>query len=183
MAPLLRVTPPPQPRLLSLYALGLSAYSANKILVPVFYALDDTRFPVVASFLSVMINIVFINLLIDHFQHRAIALSMSCSMLISFFFLGIVLYKKMCGFSLSSLFKGLVKVCLGTLCMSIFLFFSRAAFASRLTGTVLEQVVTLTGIILGAALLYFLAIYLLRLEELVMLTEKLRKKLAERTAP
>jgi len=71
---------------LTLYAIGLFAYSANKILVPVFYALDDTRYPVMASFLAVLANIVIINLTITVFQHKAIALSTSCTMFLNFLF-------------------------------------------------------------------------------------------------
>ncbi len=163
---------------LSLYAVGLFAYSANKILVPVFYALDDTRFPVIASFLAVMLNIVFINVFIDNFQHRAIALSMSCTMLLNFLFLGIVLYKKMNGYSLRYLFNGFLKICAGTLCMSVFLFFSRDVLEPWLLGTNLKQIIALIGIISGAIFLYLLAISLLRLPELMILTKTLREKLS-----
>lgn len=52
---------------LSLYAIGLFAYSTNKILVPAFYALDNTRTPVIASFLAVIINICIISLTIGLF--------------------------------------------------------------------------------------------------------------------
>ncbi len=44
-------------RVVSLYALGLFAYSAVKILVPAFYALDDTRTPVRMSMITVAVKI------------------------------------------------------------------------------------------------------------------------------
>ena len=45
------------------YAIGLSAYSFNKVYVPTFYALDDTRTPVRISIFTVGVNIA-INLLL-----------------------------------------------------------------------------------------------------------------------
>jgi putative peptidoglycan lipid II flippase len=41
---------------LSCYALGLAGYSAVKVLVPAFYALDDSRTPMVVSLISIGIN-------------------------------------------------------------------------------------------------------------------------------
>ncbi len=166
---------------LSLYAIGLFAYSANKILVPVFYALDDTRFPVIASFLAVIANIVIITLIIDHFQHRAIALSMSCTMLLNFLFLSTVLYIKLRGYSLGYLARGLLKICGATLCMSFFLLFVRSALTAWLTGTNLQQLTAMLFIIITAVLLYAICIYLFRLPELVMLTTKLRDKFSAKS--
>jgi putative peptidoglycan lipid II flippase len=71
---------------LTLYAVGLTAYSTNKILVPVFYALNTTRYPVIASFLAVAANILIINLTISTFQHQAIALSTSSTMFLNCLF-------------------------------------------------------------------------------------------------
>ncbi|MEA2114425.1 MAG: murein biosynthesis integral membrane protein MurJ, partial [Thermodesulfobacteriota bacterium] len=56
---------------LTYYAYGLFAYSAVKIMVPVFYALDDTKYPVIGSFLAVTANIIIITLTIDTFSFRA----------------------------------------------------------------------------------------------------------------
>ncbi len=161
---------------LSLYAIGLFAYSANKILVPAFYALEDTRFPVIASFLAVLTNIVIINLLIDQFQHRAIALSMSCTMLINFLFLITFLYIRMNGFSLRYLVKGVAKICIATLFMSLFLFTARATLSAWLTGSLAQKLLAVILIISGAVFLYALCIYLLRLPELIMLTSKMQDK-------
>lgn len=71
---------------LTCYAYGLFAYSAVKIMVPVFYALNDTKYPVIASFLAVTANIIFISLTIDILTFRSIALSTSCSMGLNFLF-------------------------------------------------------------------------------------------------
>ena len=162
---------------LSLYAVGLFAYSANKILVPVFYALNDTKFPVIASFLAVMGNIAIISTTIHAFQHKAIALSMSCTMILNFLFLSWILYKKMEGYSLSALLKGVAKILAATLCMSLLIIGERRVLASWLVGNFLQKSLSLLFLIASAALLYCMVLYLFRLPELTDIIQKLRAKL------
>lgn len=69
---------------LSAYCLGLCAYAAVKVLVPTYYALGDTRTPVVASFLSVAVNLTGNLLLMGPLGHVGLALSTSLTMLFNF---------------------------------------------------------------------------------------------------
>ncbi len=101
------------------YALGLFAFAAVKIMVPVFYALNDTRVPVIGSFLTVAANLLFINLTLAPMQHRAIALSTSLSMFVNFFFLGAMLYRKLGGLEMRSLVATFLKVCGASLIMGL----------------------------------------------------------------
>ena len=161
---------------LSLYAVGLFAYSANKILVPVFYALNDTKYPVFASFLAVAANVSIIYATIDSFQHKAIALSMSCTMVVNFLFLSLILYKKMEGYSLVYLLKGVAKICTATLCMSVLLVGARTFFASWFIGNIFQKTTALLFLIVSASLLYGGTLYFLRLPELIEIINKLRTK-------
>jgi putative peptidoglycan lipid II flippase len=161
---------------LSLYAIGLFAYSANKILVPVFYALDDTKYPVIASFIAVIANILIIFATIGSFQHKAIALSMSCTMLLNFLFLSAILYKKMKGYSITYLLKGVGKICSATLCMSVLLIAARTIFASWFVGTLFQKVFAMLFLITCAALLYCCTLYFLRLPELTEIITKVKTK-------
>jgi putative peptidoglycan lipid II flippase len=161
---------------LTLYAVGLFAYSANKILVPVFYALDDTRYPVIASFLAVIANILIINLTIGLFQHKAIALSTSCTMFLNFLFLSAVLYRKMKGYSLAALFRGLAKILVATLCMSLLLFFARMMLAGLLLGSLVQQLLAVSLTICLAGCLYTVVLHWLKLSELTEIVDRVRAK-------
>lgn len=165
---------------LTLYAVGLMAYSANKILVPVFYALDNTRYPVIASFLAVLANILIINLTITLFQHLAIALSTSCTMLLNFMFLSTVLYRKMQGYPLRALFTGVFKICIATLCMSLLLLLARKMLAGFLVGNLVQQLVAVLLLIVLAAGLYTVVLHWLKLPELTEIVSKFRAKLLSR---
>ncbi|MCP3899546.1 MAG: murein biosynthesis integral membrane protein MurJ [Desulfobacteraceae bacterium] len=166
---------------LSLYAIGLFAYSANKVLVPVFYALDDTRFPVIASFISVLLNIIIINLLIERFQHLAIALSMSLTMLMNFVFLSCILYIKMKGFSIRYLINGVIKILAGTLVMSCFLYPVHQAIQPWLSSSTIHLLIGLLLLIFVSVLLYLFCIMILRVPEFELLTSKLSRRFSFKT--
>lgn len=162
---------------LTYYAYGLFAYSAVKIMVPVFYALNNTKYPVIGSFLAVAANIILITLTIDQFQHKAIALSTSCVMILNFFFLGSILYKKLNGYSLSTLGSGLSKIFLSTTLMSVGLFWLKDQISPYLHGSIAIQLVLVFFLILVGAVLYGVTLHFLKLPELDLITQKIRQRL------
>lgn len=151
---------------LSLYSIGLFAYSANKLLVPAFYALDDTKYPVIGSFISVVINIIFIQLTIDTFQHKAIALSTSLTMMLNFCFLSTVLYQKLGGFSLGYLFNGLWKIGVSSAVMAALILLLNNMLEQLLIGGFLLQCTGIVIIIGASVVIYGGLLYLLKLPEL-----------------
>ena len=164
---------------LRFYAVGLFAYASVKIMVPVFFALNDTRYPVVASFLAVAANLLFVTTFIEAFQHRAIALSTSCAMIGNFLFLCIVLYKKLGGYSLSYLLEGIGKVFFASLLMSgwlwLLLFFGRNFFS----GSIFLQLTGLMLYITTAVAVYGAVLYFLKVKELSLIIDKVRQKLGK----
>lgn len=163
---------------LTCYALGLFAYSSVKIMVPVFYALDKTRYPVMGSFLAMGANVLVVILTIDFLQHQALAFGVSCAMTLNFLFLGAVLYQKLGGYSLSYLFTGLVKVVCASLFMALGLFLSRNLVSGFVPGSLPVEALVLGVQMAGGALLYGLALYALGLEELRFLVERIRQRLS-----
>jgi putative peptidoglycan lipid II flippase len=162
---------------LTYYAFGLFAYSAVKIMVPVFYALDDTKYPVIGSFLAVAANIIMINLTIDDFSFRAIALSTSCAMAMNFLFLGVVLYRKLTGFSLRYLGRGVIKIILASIVMATGLFWLKEFFNPLLSGNIPSQLLGVFLVIGASAFLYVSILYLLKLPEFKVITDKIKQRL------
>ncbi len=158
---------------LSYYAIGLFAYAAIKVMVPVFYAIGNTKFPVIGSFLGVGINILTITLVIDALQHRGIALSTSAAMILNFFFLSGVLYRKLGGYPLGYLLRGLGKIILacGVMCAAIALV--QRSLAAWIQGSMLMQIVALALTIGVAVAIYAGGLQLLRLPEFTLLTGKM----------
>ena len=162
---------------LSLYGVGLFAYSANKVIVPVYYAINAARYPVIASFLAIGFNILIIVNTIDHFQHRAIALSTSAVMVINFFFLMIVLYRKIDGFSLRSLGTGLTKIVIAASLMSLVLIFLYRQVHHQFQLSILHQLTFLFLLIAVSSLCYITVLHLLGLQELRDITSKIKARM------
>lgn len=165
---------------LSLYAVGLFAYSANKVLVPAFYAIEKTKYPVIASFMSVAFNMIIINLTIDQYQHKAIALSTSCTMILNFVFLLSVLRLNMNGLPVGKFFKDVFKICLASLGLIGILYLSIIKVPLLMSDTVLTQALILFAVIIIAALLYGSILYKLKLKELDIMVEKITAKFSRK---
>jgi putative peptidoglycan lipid II flippase len=149
------------------YAVGLFAYSSVKITVPVFYALKDTKYPVIASFLTVACNIAFVSLTLDIFQHKAIAFSTSITMIFNFFFLSAVLFRKVGGYDLKALLKSFLKIVLASLIMGLSAFYLYRGLGLVLNPHgFLNQIIILALTILAAILVYFILIRWLGIQEM-----------------
>ena len=161
---------------LQFYAPGLFAYASVKVMVPVFYALNDTRYPVAGSFLAVGVNILIILASIAPLQHRAMALSISGAMTANFLFLGIILYRKLAGYSLSYFFSGLGKVISASFLMGAYLMICIKGLHDWLQQGLINELIGLLFFVLSSAGVYALALYLLRFHELKVLVDRFLKK-------
>ncbi|BHH83288.1 murein biosynthesis integral membrane protein MurJ [Desulforhopalus sp. 52FAK] len=162
---------------LNFFAIGLFAYSANKVLVPAFYALDKTKYPVIASFIAVVFNIIIVYYTIESFQHLAIAFSTSCTMLINFVFLMTVLYKSMGGYSLTALLRDLGKI--GIACAGLIgiVFTLRPLVETFLVGNLLQQGGGLLVVFALSGIGYVTLLHLLKLDVISVVFEKITAKL------
>ncbi len=158
---------------LALYAIGALAFAGVKIMVPAFYALNNTRLPVVGSFLTVAANLVFINLTLGSLQHRAIALSTSLSMILNFLFLGVMLYHRLGGFRVQPLLVTLAKVGAAGLAMGLAVAWAYPLLSGWLGSGVLGRLLSVAGDILLGAGLYVLLISRLQIPEFQELSQKL----------
>jgi putative peptidoglycan lipid II flippase len=161
---------------LSWYALGLFVFAGVKIMVPVFYALNDTRIPVIGSFLTVAANLLFITLTLAPLQHRAIALSTSLSTCVNFFFLGAMLYHKLGGLQLRPLGVTFLKVVAASLVMGLAVAAVYPVLYARLGGGLAAQLLGLGGTIALGLGLYALLLSFLKIPEFRELTLRLKAR-------
>ncbi len=158
---------------LKFYAVGLMAYSAVKIIVPIFYALDDTKWPVIASFISVGLNVIIILFTLEKFQHRAIALSTSLTIIFNFLFLSVILYKKMGGYPAFRLLVGLLKILAASFIMGFAVNYMDSFLSNGLSiGSLLIEI--LCGILVGI-LIYAATLASFKLKEATELLDLLAK--------
>jgi putative peptidoglycan lipid II flippase len=77
------------------YCVGLPAYAAVRVLVPTFYALGDTRTPVRASLLAVVVNLGLNLALMRPLGHLGLALSTSLTAMLNFVQLSLYLRRRL----------------------------------------------------------------------------------------
>jgi putative peptidoglycan lipid II flippase len=105
---------------LSCYAIGLTGYSAVKILAPAFYALNDARTPMYVSLVSIAVNYATAYSLI-HFLHCGpwgLALSTSFVALFNFVMLLMLLRARIRGVEGGALALNFAKIALSSLVMA-----------------------------------------------------------------
>jgi len=109
---------------LAFFSISIFAQSANYLLSRAFYALKDTKTPVLINILTIVVNVAlsiyFVTYL--HLGVWAIALSYTLTSLMDFLLYIYYLNKKVGGFEPERLIKPFVKTSFATLCMGIFLY-------------------------------------------------------------
>ena len=102
---------------LSCYALGLTGYSAVKILAPAFYALNDAKTPMLVSMVSIFINFATAFSLIHYFHLgiAGLALSTSVVALVNFLILFTLLRGRVGGLEGAALASSFFKIVLASL--------------------------------------------------------------------
>jgi putative peptidoglycan lipid II flippase len=162
------------------YTLGLFAYSGVKVVVPVYYALNDTRYPVIGSFLAVAANFLFIILTLSALQHRAIALATSLSMILNFIFLSVALYFKVEGYPLPHIGRCVAKICLAAGIMGLFIHLLIIRLGTLLHAGLAGRLLALLILMTAGLLVYGLGIYILKVpefQELLVHMQKFRRKI------
>lgn len=164
-------------RALALYSAGLFAYASLKIIVPVFYALNKPRFPVIGSFITVCFNFIFVILTLKTLEHRAIALSMSISVIANFLFLSAALYREIEGYNMRYLIASLIKIVVVSIAMGAGSLWLHTVTA-QIAGTgLLAQLLALLTAMAGAAVFYFAAISFMGIKEINYLAARIRSRL------
>lgn len=160
---------------LSCYALGLAGYAAVKVLSPAFYALGDSRTPMLVSVGSVVINVGMAYAMVYVFQlgHAGLALATSAVALFSFLVLFQVLKVKIGGIHGRRLRSVIAKVSVASAVMGLAVWgCSKGITAALGPGAVTRLVDLAVTIPVGVTVLYYMC-RALRVEELEMATRAL----------
>jgi len=163
---------------LALYSLGLVAFAGVKIIVPVYYALDDTRIPVLGAFVTVAANLFILHFTLAALQHWAIALSTSLSMILNFIFLAAVLYRKLSGFKVRGLILTLFKVAGASVIMGLAVHWLHPHATAWLGAGLGGQALGLAGVIAIGMGLYVAMVSQMQIPEFQELVRHARSKLS-----
>jgi putative peptidoglycan lipid II flippase len=151
---------------LAAYSIGLAGYAAVKVLSPAFYALGDARTPMLISLGSIVVNYVMNSLLVGPFGHVGLAFSTSTVALVNFLLLALFMRRRVGPLEGSHLGSTLARICFAAIPMAAVAWLvSESCGSLPLAGIALKLVSVLVAIIL-AAIVFYVACRLLRIEEL-----------------
>lgn len=149
------------------YVLGLWAFSANRIIISAFYAIQDTKTPVKVAVITVLINLGLSLLLMGPFKHGGLALALSLASMIQFCLLMFLLKRKINLGHMKPVYMSIAKTCMAAAAMGGGVFTVHTLWLPVDPGSsLLEMVIELSLLILVGMLLYGAAGRLLRSTEL-----------------
>ena len=159
------------------FALGLVGYGLTEIVTRVFYAMKDTRTPVITTILTIILNIILCRLLMDSLGVEGLAISLTITTAAEAIIMLAFLRQRSGKVFAEGFFGWLVRVCLAAAIMGVVIGVSRPWLMDVLNSD--------TGFIMHA--LYFVfcaglyvltfvwAAWLLRVPELMMITDRMSR--------
>src|SRR5215475_7175853 len=170
-------------RALAYYGIGLAAFSLVRVLAPSFFALRDTRIPMIASLLSIVINYAVAKFTVDYLGkgHIGLALSNSAVSVVNFVILFFFMRRKLDGIEGRGLLSTFAKVTLASAAMgAVCLFLSdRIENYLGMDGLFARLINVGASISVGVAVFYLVA-RLLKIGELTQLTGAIERKFGAR---
>ena len=170
---------------LACYALGLAGYASVKVLVPAFYALKDSRTPMLISVMSILINFSVATAIVKNtaLGHAGLALSTSTVALFNCIALFWILRNKIGGIHGRELLGSVIKVSFASAVMGFVVWGSSAAVASWLGSAKIAHAIDLmVSIPLGLVVFYYMCRFA-RVPELQTATTALAGPFARRFRP
>lgn len=158
---------------LSYFAIGLTGYAAIKILAPAFYALGESRIPMLISIGSMITNFVMNWSLVGLMQERGLALSTSTVALANSALLYLIMRKRINGLEEKRTAIALLKILFASAVMGVVCWLA-SAWMTRLLGSSFSARLVSVGISVAASGgVFYLGAYLLGIEELKAATSAL----------
>ena len=155
---------------LSYFAIGLAGYAAVKVLTPAFYALGDSRTPMIISLLSIGINYFTVSSLVrqTHLGHPALALSTSIVALFAFLVQFLIMRNRVQGIYGRDLFRSTMQILVSAMVMGGGVYLSTTAIQSWLGTSKSARLADLAISIPFGCLIYYGACKFFGVAELAM---------------
>jgi putative peptidoglycan lipid II flippase len=162
------------------YALGLVAFAGVRILVPVFYSLQDTRTPVKVAFLSLLANASLGVVLMIPLKHAGLALASSLAASVNFALLAILLRKKIGPIGAAKIRRSFGKNLGASILMGLTAYAICMQGQWKSSGITGGKIALLSAAIAVGILVYGGACYLLRSDEIRGALDLFKKRLGGR---
>jgi putative peptidoglycan lipid II flippase len=164
---------------LAFYAPGLIGYSAVKIAVPSFYALRDSRTPVMVSIATVLLNVALNISLASVMGFRGLALGTAIAAMFNATTLLVILRRKLGGLDGSLLAVSLLKITAASIVMGLAAWGADSAIAAWMPARTVPVLGLRVAVSIGLALIVLDRVaQMLRIEEFLDARQALVDRLA-----
>jgi len=163
------------------YALGLAAFAGVRIVVPVFYSLQDSKTPVKVAFLALLANAGLGCILMIPLRHGGLALATSLAAGLNFALLLVLVKKKLGWIGARKIIHSSLKSLGASALMGGVAYLVCSGAAWDTPGVTGGKVSLLIGAVLGGVMVYGGACYLLGSEEMRAAWEIIKKRIAGRS--
>ena len=162
--------------ILKLYTIGIIAFAVRDVMSRGFYSLHDSKTPMVNGMIAIAFNIVLNLLFIKFLGYRGLALATTISAYIGLILFYFSLKKKIGNFEQHKVFSVAIKAVMASLIMGFVAKFIFSLVSNLLGAGILNEIISL-GISVGAgAIIYFIIMYILKIEELNIITDMVKSK-------
>ena len=168
---------------LSWFAPGLLFVGVSRIVAPTFYALKDTRTPVLVSFWTLLFNAVLGYLLMGWLQHVGLALALTLASVFNALTLLFLLGRRMGGFGVGRLAVNLLRLLPGLGLMAIVVHAILGSVDWLAAGAFWPRFGILSAAVLAGALVYALGCWVFGVDEIRRCGGFLAGKILRRHAP
>lgn len=158
------------------YSMGLSLVAMVRVLVPAFYALKDTRTPVIVAFVAFILNLLFSLALMGPLLHGGLALASTLSALANMSMLLYLLRRKIGRFGGRAIAEASMKTLLASLPMGVAVAWAMRLIDWSVRGEKLLKGAVLGGSIAGGVGIFLVCAYILRCDEVRDLFALIRKR-------
>ncbi len=160
---------------LSMYSLGMVAFGLRDILGKVFYSLQDTKTPMINGAASMILNIILNLILVNKMGYYGLALATSISAIICIFLLFSSLKKRIGYYGQDKIIKVTIKSITSAIFMSVCTLISYNLISNTLGIGNISKLISLFGSVAIGAISYIIPIILLKVEEVKLITNIIRK--------
>jgi len=159
-------------------SVGIIFIAALRITTPAFYAMKDTKTPVISAGVSLVVNVVAGYILMHTpLKHAGLTLANTISAIVQMSILMALLNKKTGGIDMKRILKSLMKFTIASVLMAALVIWI-GSFADWEKGSMMIKMIFLTIIVFAGGGVYFTMCYLLRSDEMLYFVRKIRSRLA-----
>ncbi|WP_282193090.1 murein biosynthesis integral membrane protein MurJ [Romboutsia ilealis] len=162
---------------LIMYSIGMVAFGLRDILGKVFYALQDTKTPMINGAIAMIMNILLNIVLVKYLQLAGLALATSISAIVCIFLLFGSLKKKIGYFGQDKIMKTTIKSIVSAAVMGIATYFAYNMVSNLLGGGFAKEAVSLVVSVGIGAITYGILVIVLKVDEINIVIDIVKKKL------